>query len=49
MIHVSSFVLPVLGHILAEGKLIGLSKEVLRGARVEGLVIDLRGGKVVLV
>jgi len=40
---VGGFVLPVLGHIFTRGKLRGLSKEVLRGPRVEGLVIDLRG------
>jgi len=39
----SGFVFPVLGHILTRGKLRGLSKEVLRGTKVEGLVIDLRG------
>jgi len=33
----------VLGHILTRGKLRGLSKVVLGGPRVKGLVIDLRG------
>jgi len=41
--HISGFVLPVLGHVLTRGKLRGLSKEVLRSPRVEGLVINLRG------
>jgi len=40
----SGFIRPVLGHILTRGKLRGLSKEVLRGPRIEGLVIDSRGG-----
>jgi len=41
--HTSGFVQAVLGHVLTRGKIRGLSKEVLRGPRVEGLVIDVRG------
>ena len=39
--HVSSFALLMLGYILIRGELRGLSKEVLRGPRVEGPVIYL--------
>jgi len=39
-----SLILPMFHHILTRGESGGLSKEVLRGPRVEGSVIYLGGG-----